>query len=205
MKMFGFFGRTESEPTSRSEDGDRIPRLASKIADLVAKDTKMTTFGAADGHRYRMHALLSGEDLARFEREFDVRLPQDYADFLTQIGNGGIGPYYGLCSLKESVSDDPAHQCRNFLASPFPLTKHFNPFGDDQNVPDSVLFNDSYICGSIVLSHEGCGYYCRLVTTGPQAGQVWADGRVSDQGIIPLGCDFYTWYDRWVTEAIDDL
>jgi hypothetical protein len=67
------------------------------------------------------------------------------------------------------------------------------------------LFDDRYICGSIVLSHQGCGYYDRLVIIGLQAGNVWSDGRVSDQGIAPLGCDFYMWYDRWLTDAIYDL
>lgn len=205
--MFDFLRHTESQPTSRSESGDGIGRLASKIVELASKDTKMATFGASTyghGHHYRMNALLSAAELAAFEREFEVQLPQDYADFLTQIGNGGIGPYYGLYSLTESVSDDPGHQCRNFLAFPFPLTEFFNP-SEDNNATDDILFDDIHICGSIVLSHQGCGYYDRLVITGPQAGQVWTDARVSDQGIAPLGCDFYTWYDRWVTDAIYDL
>lgn len=187
---------------------ERIERLAAKIVDLAAKDTEMKTFGASTfghGHHYQMNSVLSVDELADFEREFDVQLPNDYADFLTQIGNGGIGPYYGLYSLDQAVSDDPGHKCRGFLASSFPLTEFFNPFDVDNDVTDDGLFDDGYICGSIVLSHQGCGYYDRLVITGPQAGQVWSDGRVSDQGIAPLGCDFYTWYDRWVTDAIYKL
>jgi len=187
---------------------DRIERLATKIAELAERDTEMVTFGASTfghGHHYRMNDVLAADELARFEREFGVRLPQDYASFLTRIGDGGIGPYYGLYSLNDSVSDAPDHKCRDFLASPFPLTEFFNPFDDDENATDDELCEDRYILGSIVLSHQGCGYYDRLVITGPQAGHVWTDGRVSDQGIAPLGCDFYTWYDRWVTDAIYDL
>ena len=148
---------------------------------------------------------MSLDDRDYFQREYDVQLPQDYADFLTQIGNGGTGPYYGLCSLAKSVDDYPGHKCRAFLAAPFPLTERFNPCDDDNNKNDDDFFHDRYICGSIVLSHQGCGYYDRLVITGPQAGQVWSDGRVSDQGIAPLGCDFYTWYDRWLSDSISQL
>lgn len=165
----------------------------------------MKTFGASHGHYYRMNPVLPIDELARFEREYDIQLPKDYTDFLTQLGNGGIGPNYGLYSLAESVTDAPGHKCRGFLASPFPLTEFFNPFDEDANATDDELFDDRYICGSIVLSHQGCGYYDRLVITGPQAGQIWSDGRVSDQGIAPVNCDFYEWYDRWLTEAIADL
>jgi len=203
--VFEFFRRHK---VTTSAPNDRMERLAVKIAELAAKDTEMKTFGAStfgQGHQYRMNAVLPVDELASFEREYDVQLPQDYADFLTQIGNGGIGPYYGLYSLAQSVADDPRHKCRGFLASPFPLVEFFNPHDEEENATDDALFDDRYICGSIVLSHEGCGYYDRLIITGPQAGQVWSDGRVSDQGIAPLGCDFYTWYDRWLTDAIADL
>lgn len=200
--MFSFLRRKN---VTSSAPSDRIERLAAKIANLAAKDTDLKTFGAEHGHQYRMNNVLRVDDLSEFEREYDVQLPADYAEFLTYVGNGGIGPYYGLYSLDKSVTDDPGHKCRAFLASPFPLTEFFNPYDDDENANDDELFDDRYICGSIVLSHQGCGYYDRLVITGPQAGQVWSDGRVSDQGIVPLGCDFYTWYDRWVTDALNEL
>lgn len=203
--MFGF-RRKKKMPTA--ETGDGIDKLAVKIADLTARDKKMTTFGASiygQGHHYRMNAVLSTDELSRFERKYEVQLPEHYAAFLTRIGNGGIGPYYGLYSLDAAVSDDPAHKCRNFLASPFPLTEFYNPFDANEDASDEELFDDKYICGSIVLCHQGCGYFDRLVITGPQAGQVWSDGRVSDQGIAPLNCDFYTWYDHWLTDAIYDL
>lgn len=191
-----------------STPNDRLQRLAEKIAELSAKDTELKTFGASafgTGHHYRMNPVLSADDLAHFERGYVVQLPKDYADFLTQIGNGGIGPCYGLYSLAQSVTDDPGHKCRSFLASPFPLTEFTNPYDEIVDGSDDELFDDRYICGSIVLSHQGCGYYDRLVITGPQAGQIWSDGRVSDQGIAPLGCDFYTWYDGWVSNAIHNL
>jgi hypothetical protein len=186
----------------------RIELLAAKFAELAGKDTEMKTFGASTfghGHRYRLNPVLPVTALVQFEREYDVQLPTDYSDFLTQIANGGAGPYYGLYSLAEAISDAPGHKCREFLASPFPLTEFFNPYKGDEEANDEELFDDRYICGSIVLSHQGCGYYDRLVITGPLAGQVWTDGRVSDQGIAPLGCDFYTWYYRWVMDALCKL
>lgn len=203
--MFQFFCRNKRTTPAANE---RMERLAEKIGTLAAKDTKMKTFGASTfghGHHYRMNAILPAAELAGFEREYAVQLPRDYADFLTTIGDGGIGPYYGLYSLAESVADAPGRRSRAFLASPFPLREFFNPYDEDHDADDDTLFDDRHICGSIVLAHQGCGHYDRLVITGPQAGQVWTDSRGSDQGIAPLGCDFYTWYDRWLRDAIADL
>lgn len=203
--MFSFLRRNKMTTSASNE---RMGLLGVKIAKLTAKDTEMKNFGASTfgcGHHYRLNPVLPVAELKEFEHEYGIQLPKDYADFLTQIGNGGLGPYYGLYSLAESVADDPEHKCREFLASPFPLTEFFNPYDDNEDANDDELFDDRFISGSIVLSHQGCGYYDRLVITGPQAGQVWSDGRVSDQGIAPRGCDFYTWYDRWVTDALYEL
>ncbi len=183
--MFHFFLRND-EPTP--DPCDRMEHLAAKIAELAKQDIELKTFGAANfgsGHGYQMNQLLTYRELADFENDNNVKLPQDYADFLTKIGNGGIGPYYGLFSLAQSVTDETGVKTRGFLSSPFPLSDAFNSF-DDENLSDDDLYDDKYICGSIVLSHQGCGYYDRLVITGPQAGQVWFDGRASDQGLSPL-------------------
>ena len=204
--MFRFFRRTTAKQPAVS--GDRIDRLAAKIAELAARDKKMTTFGASThgyGHHYRMKPVISEAEVACFEQEYDVQLPKDYVAFLTRIGNGGIGPYYGLYSLAASVSETAGQKRRSFLSSPFPLTEAFNPFDENKDASDDELFDERHIFGSIVLSHEGCGYYDRLVITGQQAGQVWVDARASDSGILPLNCDFYTWYDRWVTDSIGNL
>ena len=184
-----------------------MQRLVERINALVGKDKQKKTFGVSEfgsGHQYQLNPVLSCDQLQHFEKEYDIRLPNDYADFITQIGNGGTGPYYGLHSLANAVSDQPGHKSRAFLASPFPLTEFFNPC-DAPDYENDDFDDDQFICGSIVLSHQGCGYYDRLVITGPQAGQVWADGRVSDQGIVPLGCDFYSWYDGWITRSLNAL
>ena len=40
--------------------------------------------------------------MRRFEEKHNLLLPEEYKFFLTQIGNGGAGPYYGLYSLDEA-------------------------------------------------------------------------------------------------------
>lgn len=181
---------------------DRMAEIAAKLNELVDKDVELKTFGARS-HRYQINPPLPLSELRAFEQQFGVTLPQDYADFLTQLGNGGMGPHYGLLPLAEAV--DHEHRSREFLATPFPLTEYFNPYDADDETADDDCFRDQQICGSIALSHHGCGYFDRLVITGPQAGKVWTGGRVSDQGIEPTGRDFFEWYFGWAADAVADL
>jgi hypothetical protein len=38
--------------------------------------------------------------------------------------------------------------------------------------------------------------------TGPARGQMWMDGRCSDQGFFPLGVRFLDWYERWLDSTL---
>lgn len=63
---------------------------------------------------------------------------------------------------------------------------------------------DTY--GTILLSHQGCGYYDLLVVNGPDAGHVWVDNRASDGPISPHVDDtgrvtFDRWYLTWLERA----
>lgn len=52
---------------------------------------------------------------------------------------------------------------------------------------DSEDYHDEkQVAGSLLLTHEGCDLYYRLVVTGPMRGTVWEDSRGADCGVAPL-------------------
>lgn len=55
-------------------------------------------FGS-EAHGFEMNPVLSESEAATFERSHDVVLPYDYRQFLTELGNGGAGPFYGIFPL----------------------------------------------------------------------------------------------------------
>ena len=61
-------------------------------------DPEMKVFGSAS-HRYRLNPTLSEADVQSFETKYDIELPSDFREFVTQVGNGGAGPFYGLFQL----------------------------------------------------------------------------------------------------------
>ena len=99
-KLFGRPGREPEafEPLSKAH--------AVYLRELVRRagqvDRQYKVFGA-ERHKYRLNPTVSPEEVARFEAKYHVKLPEEYVFFLTQVGNGGAGPYYGLYPL-ETVS-----------------------------------------------------------------------------------------------------
>src|SRR2546430_9677061 len=68
----------------------------------LAGDARAGELFGADGHHFRLRAPLSGRELAEAEAQFGVRLPEQYRDFLRQVGAGGAGPFYGIFSLTKA-------------------------------------------------------------------------------------------------------
>ena len=169
-------------------------------------------FGA-NGHRFHLEPRLSEEDVARFEAEHGIQLPAEYRAFLTCVGNGDVGPYYGVFRLGEMDDGNSFRrweECDGFvgtLAEPFPLTEAWNDIegrpqfdearGSDQDYMDEYerrldawesekYWNPRLVNGAIPICHLGCALREWLVVTGPEAGNVWRDERADEKGLWPL-------------------
>lgn len=160
------------EPLSRGD-------LARTLAGLSAADPGHQRFGA-DHHRYALAPPLSAEALARLEAQ--ASLPEDYRRFVAGIGAGGAGPFYGLLP-----PDNDAQ--RALLAGSFPYTEAWMP-AHEGDAPE--------IHGVLALAHMGCGYVALLVVDGPARGEVWADLRAADRGLVRTHPSFTAWYLDWL-------
>ena len=49
--------------------------------------------------RVQLNDPISEPDVASFEQKHGILLPPDYREFITRIGNGGDGPFYGFFPL----------------------------------------------------------------------------------------------------------
>jgi hypothetical protein len=179
-------------------------RIHARLAEAAQADPDLDAFGASR-HRYRLASVLREEQIAAFEARHDITLPEPYRSFLSEAGDGGAGPYYGLFRLDGSDMDERDRDeslTPGFLATPFPHTERWNPnhsWPCETWMEDDEYFDPQWVTGSLVLAHFGCGAFYRLVVTGAARGQVWFDDRASDAGLAPDATDFGEWYLRWFT------
>jgi hypothetical protein len=182
---------------------NQISELLEMLQRLAALDASCRVFGAS-AHRYYMGPVLSEKVVSTFEAAHQISLPADYRLFLTSVGNGGAGPYYGLSLLADTTSGARPGE-------PLPWTKavfvcdpsHVGLTAadiDPQKSDGSELTMP--LPGSLFLTHEGCGYYQFLVVNGPAYGTIWSDWRPADCGLVPSGLTFVLWYRRWLERCL---
>lgn len=110
-----------------------IRSVVTMLERLRTLDRGYELFGAAN-HRYQLGPRADQETISVFEVEHGVRLPEDYRSFLTEVGNGGAGPCYGLLPL--GSTGDHKYNAGD-LGKPFPYTAAWNvPQGWFKSLPD---------------------------------------------------------------------
>ena len=167
----------------------RIAELGELVKRLKAADRTYRVFGSTR-HRYSFGPALPPAQMEAFESTHGVNLPLDYRCFLTTVGNGGAGPYYGLEPLETFDRD---------LSRPFPFTQAAVPLTALSEKSRSDEFP-----GILEFCHQGCDYYSYLVVTGAAYGTIW-DGCPQDDDFRPTGLSFADWYQRWAERALRSL
>lgn len=138
---------------------DRLKRKKELDPDCIG-------FGV-ERHKYELCPPIAEKNLLRLEKKFKISLPEDYREFITNIGNGGAGPSYGLYSIEGALGGkDPTYQYRA------------SKVGDEINKnfvrPDEVS-GDNFLSenGTLILCQHGCANDDFLVLNDKEKGNVW--------------------------------
>ncbi len=202
----------------------QLERIEKKINKLRSLDPEFRLFGA-ESHNYKLRGKVEESDIIEFERNNNIELPKGYREFISKIGNGPCGPYYGLVSLSNCLLDDLDHPDKNILidtTKPFIHNERWNlDFSDFDESEDEEYFNNKiekeyfdpkWMNGTIKLSNYGCGITMNLVVNGKEHGHVWVDDRCNDQGIYPdpysgnkKRVKFLDWYEYWLDHSIKEI
>lgn len=146
------------------------------LAELArARDTDFREFGARE-HRYEFNPSIGIDKVREFETASGLTFPEAYVQYLTQIGNGGVGPNYGLFPLekikaiydpneeifldKEDNAEEWAEICRAYDES------LENDDGEYLRI-ESRAFN-----GSVIIGTPGCTMYTILMCKGENYGKI---------------------------------
>ncbi|MFF5213354.1 SMI1/KNR4 family protein [Streptosporangium sp. NPDC000396] len=162
---------------------DRVARIHAKLASLPVAENA------------RLGPPLTEADIAAFEVNHGITLPEEYRQFLTQVGHGGYGPTYGLLTLDRWSDANSPHIDDDLLARPF-------PFSPDTEPPTDWVTRyglDGIFPGAVTVVYGGCTDYTLLVVTGPSRGRLV---EVNGDDCFPprfyTDADLLTWYERWL-------
>lgn len=191
--------------------------IDNRIAEIMQKINKLSnrtpeyTCGAWPP---QWKAPLTEKQVAGFEKEKGVKLPEDYRRFITTAASAGTQPFYGLYGLLERK---PSYEMNPIVEKTFPYTIHKPLFIAEltEEEYDDLLDdeNTGYIQGFILLCHEGCGMESILVLNTEDEetyGTVWFYDLANDFGIAPIlnpknkkPMHFLDWLEFWADKTLE--
>lgn len=194
----------------------RVDAIKERIAELRRKDHFFGLFGASY-HRYVLNPVLTETELVFFERKHNIVLPTEYREFLSQVGNGGAGPSYGVEPLQYARFADLDRQDMGGSIDPSQEFMLTGPWNMDMNIDDEDLrmerekeyYDTKWANGLLRISNYGCGAFVNIVVNGSEYGNIWLDDRCNDVGIFPYyrsevgsRIGFFDWYEEWLDKAL---
>lgn len=199
---------------------DEIIKILQQAGEI---DFKYELFGAST-HRYRLNPPIRASFVREVEGKYGFSLPDDYVQFITEIGDGGAGPDHGIYPFADFVkkgineyAEKYRVSYRNSLAKPFLprplLADEFDDFAIgtkeayEQN-PDSYFVFENPdeneqcdLAGYYVLGTCGCQWDFGLITAGPKYGCVFD---TDNEGAYRFEADsFQEFYQNWLDKISD--
>ncbi|MCG7408328.1 SMI1/KNR4 family protein [Paenibacillus sp. ACRRX] len=190
----------------------QLDRINNKLEKAMHKDMDCLVFGASS-HKYRVNEKLTAKELADWQAKNQVALPEPYTQFLTNVGNGGAGPYYGIYSIGEATSHiDSSVLATKCVLHPEMTKEEWNrltsPLISDEDISDLEYeaVRDQVMGGMLCIGTQGCEYDMYLVIEGKYRGRiVYTSDFYPDHPFFFVYEDnFLDWYERWLDEIILD-
>lgn len=187
-------------------------------------DPKYEMFGVQH-HKYKLNPPIRKEFVHRIEERYNFQLPEDYFQFITEAGDGGAGPAYGIYQFKNFLRKGSSPGVEKFyeayrqsLARPFivyPMKPGeveydyaFSKEAYEKN-PEKYFVeignSDEYaLCdtnGYLVLGTHGCQWDFGLVISGERRGQVFDTD--NEGGYSLAAGSFSEFYQEWLDYISD--
>ncbi len=134
-----------------------IDEILDKLDVLKSLDTEFEIFGA-DFHKYRVRRVVSMTVIQEFEDRYHCKLPESYRLFLTEIGNGGAGPYYGVNPLGHMDENYGHSLWTSEMVRPEKPFKYTSAFNDtsilERGCPEEAAYDSSSAYSHAYLSWQ---------------------------------------------------
>lgn len=156
---------------------DFIEEVRIWLEKAKAADPELKVFGASS-HKYEFNAPADISEVRAFEQKHGIKLPENYVRVLTELGNGGAGPDYGLYPVEKlgNGCTDRIVTNTTFLdASLTPeiwkqVMRGMNMVESDAEAYDKLL--EQVVANAVVIGTQGCTYDTILMCGGSENGKI---------------------------------
>jgi len=195
---------------------DYGPALREEIFDLLKQakdnDPEFRLFGA-DEHHYELNPPMDPSSLREIEQKYAITLPEDYFWFMTEVADGGAGPYYGILPLHRGSGKQQTDFSRYETAKnePLDLPIDATTWADmvarlEEGANDDNYWSvyDPLFDGMVQIATQGCTYDCMLMVKGKDRGRVvYIDEEACGPSSFPpeANASFLDWYMGWLREC----
>ncbi|MDF2859554.1 MAG: hypothetical protein K0Q87_5405 [Neobacillus sp.] len=173
-------------------------------------DKNREVFGASN-HQYRLNPVVSIDKIHRFESQYNISLPEEYVFFLTKVGNGGAGPYYGLYTFEDDNmhNEYPDSLCKQSLINKDLTKELWKNTMDKLEEADDAEYDEimkQVYGGLMIIGTQGCTYDNLLMINGSEKDKiVYIDWNLDpDYSPYFTNMTFLEWYENYFREIISE-
>ncbi len=164
-------------------------------------DPEHKRFGAS-AHKYRLGPVIAPEELDALLEKYHFSIPDDLRWFVTEVGNGGAGPFFGLVPFDASKEEH-----YKFAALPVDGTIEGYYGKGKFSTKEEESWEEQYarFCGGTVyICNPGGDESVRLMVSGEHSGRVIYTDDDNLRRFFPPepeGSRFIDWYMTWLEES----
>lgn len=186
-------------------------------------DWKYEKFGASL-HQYILNPPIDASFVRYVEKQYGFALPEDYFRFITETGDGGAGPDYGIIPFADFLQKEKSSGAEKFRdAYRRSLSKPFMPrkMRADEIEEYAIATRETYernpdryyiyektesgnrcsTDGFYVLGTHGCQWDFGLIVSGSARGQVFDTDNEGAYGFV--SDSFEAFYQNWLDQISD--
>lgn len=179
-------------------------------------DSRYELFGT-EKHKYRLNPPLSASFVRTLEEKYEFSFPTDYFHFITEIGDGGAGPDYGIYSFKDFIEKEYYTYDRECLKNAF-VPHHMKSDEIDKFIiaskqeleenPDEYFAyekaDENADCpydGFYVFCTPGCYSEYGIAVTGEMRGKIFFTDNMGGYQLV--SDSFEEFYQNWLDSISD--
>ncbi|MCM1132455.1 MAG: SMI1/KNR4 family protein [Ruminococcus flavefaciens] len=186
-----------------------FPERIKKLAELAGEADKNCEVFGSGKYKYTFNLPAKIAGVRKFEEKYNIRIPADFVEYLTEVGNGGAGVDYGVYSLQDMDVFNEGHLLDNdYDKTIFDYDNYEEVWKNLITEMDKTDDDEIYkqlTNGWLVIGTSGCTYDYILICKGNNYGKIAIVDWNMEAENYPkiLANSFESWIENYFTKIIE--